>query len=65
MHSNLTWYDDIPVITNDFVLILTHCFCNYLRGGPLDNLGGGGRKISPARIFLFSWKLRPNFFFIV
>ena len=22
--------DDIPVITNDFVLILTHCFCNHL-----------------------------------
>ena len=38
--------------------------CTNLRGGPLGILGGG-RKISPARIFLFSWKLCPNFFFIV
>ena len=52
MHSNLTWYDDIPVITNDFVLILTHCFCNYLRGGPLDNLGGGVEKF-PLQEFFF------------
>ena len=29
-HSNLTWYADISVITNGFVLILTHCFCNSL-----------------------------------
>ena len=48
-------------------LILYHTMNHLaLRGEPLDILeGGGGRKISPARIFLFSWKLRPNFFYAI
>ena len=37
--------------------------CSGTKGWTIRYPGRGGRKISPARIFLFSWKLRPNFFF--